>query len=110
MRDDLVRTAYQRLPYYSRAYFNFMEQSDFLELSKAQQLNEIVSKGIYLEYIIKGDYMVKLFQMENFYVNTYYHIEKNRFDSIISFDDTNILKPYLNKIKLDIYPSPKKTL
>jgi hypothetical protein len=107
MRDDLVRTAYQRLPYYSRAYFNFMEQSDFLELSKAQQLNEIVSKGIYLEYIIKGDYMVKLFQMENFYVNTYYHIEKNRFDSIISFDDTDKLTPFFKKNKLEI-PPPKK--
>ena len=31
--------------------------------------------------------MVKLFQLKNYYVEIYYHIEKNRIDNIISFDD-----------------------
>ena len=83
-----------------------MEQSDFLELSNSLRLIEILSNGIFLDYIIKGVYIVKLFQMKNYYVETYYHIEKNRFDSIISFNDTNKLSPYLKKINLDIYPPP----
>ena len=83
-----------------------MKQSDFLELSNSLRLIEILSNGIFLDYIIKGVYIVKLFQMKNYYVETYYHIEKNRFDSIISFNDTNKLSPYLKKIKLDIYPPP----
>ena len=86
-----------------------MEQSDFLELSNSLRLIEILSNGIFLDYIIKGVYIVKLFQMKNYYVETYYHIEKNRFDSIISFNDTNKLSPYLKKIKLDIYPPPPFT-
>ena len=83
-----------------------MEQSDFLELPNSLRLIEIFSNGIFLDYIIKGVYIVKLFQMKNYYVETYYHIEKNRFESIISFNDTNKLSPYLKKIKLDIYPPP----
>ncbi len=83
-----------------------MEQSDFLELSNSLRLIEILSNGIFLDYIIKGVYIVKLFQMKNYYVETYYHIEKNRFDSIISFNDTNKLSPYLKKIKFYIYPPP----
>ena len=85
-----------------------MEDIDFSELPEALKLVELLSKGVFLDFIIKGVYMVKLFQMKNYYVEVYYHIEKNRIDNIISFIDTNKLKPYLNKIKLDIYPPPKK--
>ena len=81
-----------------------MEQIEFLELPQALKLVELLSKGTFLDFIIKGVYMVKLFQMKNYYIETYYHIEKNRFDSIITFDDTDKLTPYLKKIKLDIYP------
>lgn len=88
----------------------FMEQIDFSELPQSLKLVELLSKGVFLEFIIKGVYMVKLFQMKNYYVEIYYHIENNRIDNIISFDDTNKLKPYLNKIKLDIYTSPQKKL
>jgi hypothetical protein len=83
-----------------------MEQIEFLELPQALKLVELLSKGTFLDFIIKGVYMVKLFQMKNYYIETYYHIEKNRFDSIITFDDTDKLTPYLKKIKLDIYPTP----
>jgi hypothetical protein len=83
-----------------------MEQIEFLELPQALKLVELLSKGTFLDFIIKGVYIVKLFQMKNYYIETYYHIEKNRFDSIITFDDTDKLTPYLKKIKLDIYPPP----
>ena len=87
-----------------------MEQIEFLELPQALKLVELLSKGTFLDFIIKGVYMVKLFQMKNYYIETYYHIEKNRFDSIITFDDTDKLTPYLKKIKVDIYPplTPRK--
>jgi hypothetical protein len=79
-----------------------MTKIEFVELSQNLQLVELFSNAIYLDYIIQGVYMVKLFQIENFYVNTYYHIEKNRFDSIIAFDDTDKLTPFLKKKKLVI--------
>ena len=87
-----------------------MEHIEFSELPESLKLVELLAKGVFLDFIIKGVYMVKLFQLKNYYLEIYYHIEKNRIDNIISFDDTNKLKPYLNKIKLNIYPSPKKTL
>ncbi len=74
-----------------------------MELPQARQLAELLSKGTFVGYIIKGVYMVKLFQMKSYYVKTYYHIEKNRFDSVISFDDTDNLTPFLKKNKLVIY-------
>lgn len=79
-----------------------MTKIEFVELSQNLQLVELFSNAIYLDYIIQGVYMVKLFQIENFYVNTYYHIEKNRFDSIIAFDDADKLTPFLKKNKLII--------
>ena len=86
-----------------------MNQIEFMELPKARQLVELLSKGTFVDYIIKGVYLVKLFQMKNYYVKTYYHIEKNRFDSVIAFNDTNKLTPFLKKIKLVIYLPPPHT-
>ncbi len=83
-----------------------MKQIDFQELSQDLQLVELFSNGIYLDYIIQGVYIVKLFHMKNFYVNTYYQIEKNRFESIVAFDDTDKLMPFLKKNKLVIYIPP----
>ena len=83
-----------------------MNQNKFSELSQDLQLVELFSKGIYIEYIIKGVYLVKLFQIKDYYIETFYHIEKNRFDSVITFDDPDKLTPFLKKNKLDIYIPP----
>lgn len=79
-----------------------MKQIHYLELPQSLKLVEIFSNGVYIGYILKGVYMEKVFQMQNYYVETYYHIEKNRFDSIVPFNDTDQLTPYLKKIKLNI--------
>ena len=87
-----------------------MERVDFLKLTDECKLIELLSNGVYLKFILKGIYIVKLFQMKNYYVETYYHIEKNRFDSIITFVDTDKLSPYLKKTKFDIYPPLRKNI
>jgi hypothetical protein len=83
-----------------------MNQTEFAHLTECLKITELSNNGTYLQYIIKGPYMVKLFQYENFYVETYLHIQKDRIDSIINFTDTNKLAPYLKKIKLTL-PPPK---
>jgi hypothetical protein len=85
-----------------------MNKTEFAHQSDCEKITEISKYGTYLEYIIKGPYMVKLYQYENFYVETYFHIQKDRIDSISSFDNTNKLTPYLKKIKLIIPPLFKK--
>lgn len=83
-----------------------MNQPNFLDLEHENKLAELKSHGVFLDYIIKGVYMVKLYQLENHYVETFYHIEKNRIDSIVSFTNTNKLAPYLKKIKISFTPPP----
>ena len=82
-----------------------MNQTEFAHLCPSLKLTELTNYGTYLDYIIKGPYIVKLFQYENFYVETYLHIQKDRIDSIHDFNNTNKLSPYLKKIKL-ILPPP----
>jgi hypothetical protein len=84
----------------------FMNRIEFLELSTQHQLAELSSNGNFIDSIIKGVYLVRLLEYNNYYVETYLHIEKNRIDSIVAFENTNKLTPYLKKIKLDIYPPP----
>jgi len=84
-----------------------MNQTEFAHLCQSLKLKELTTFGTYLEYIIKGPYIVKLFQYENFYVETYLHIQKDRIDGILAFNGTNKLTPYLKKIKLILPVSPK---
>ena len=83
-----------------------MIQTHFLELPTHLQLAELATNGNFIDSIIKGVYLVRLLEYNNYYVETYHHIEKNRIDSIVAFENTNKLTPYLKKIKLDIYPPP----
>jgi len=77
-----------------------MNQTEFANLCNSLKIIELINYGTYLDYIIKGPYIVKLFQYENFYIETYLHIQKDRIDRILTFNDTNKLTPYLKKIKL----------
>jgi hypothetical protein len=84
-----------------------MNQTEFANLCQSLKLKELINFGTYLDYIIKGPYIVKLFQYENFYIETYLHIQKDRIDWILTFNDTNKLTPYLKKIKLIMPVSTK---
>ena len=57
--------------------------------------------GIYIDYILKGGYIVKLFQMKNYYVKSYYHIKKNKLVRIVVIDDPHDLKPFLKIIYIN---------
>jgi hypothetical protein len=84
-----------------------MNQTEFANLCNSLKIIELINYGTYLDYIIKGPYIVKLFQYENFYIETYLHIQKDRIDRILTFNDTNKLTPYLKKIKLIMPVSTK---
>ena len=79
-----------------------MNQKEFKLQSDYEKITEVSEYGTYLQYIIKGPYLVKLYQYEGFYVETYFHIQKDRIDSILTFDKTNKLAPYLKKTYLII--------
>jgi hypothetical protein len=75
-----------------------VDQTNFLKLPLPFQLIELFSSGIYIDYILKGGYIVKLFQMKNYYVKSFYHIKKNKLVRIVVIDDPHDLKPFLKII------------
>ena len=79
-----------------------MNVFSFNKLDDLDQLVTLLDKGVFLAYRIKGVYLVKLYQINDFYVETYCHIEHNRVDSMRSFSCTEQLAPYLKNIKLNI--------
>ena len=74
-----------------------MNQINFLNLSLPFRLVELLSNGIYIDYLLKVFYIVKLFQMKNYYVKTYYHIKKNKLVRIVVVENQNELKPFFKK-------------
>ncbi len=79
-----------------------MNYSTFNQMPALFQLGELSKQGVFLGYRIVGIYLVSLYQAHNFYVETFYHIEKHRIDEVISFENTDLLIPYLKKIKIDL--------
>ena len=75
-----------------------MDQINFLNLTLPFRLVELFSSGIYIDYIVRGNYIVKLFQMNNYYVKSYYHIKKNKLVRIVVIDDPRDLKSFFKTI------------
>ncbi len=73
---------------------------NFNQLSPSEQLASINADGVFLAYRLKTIYLVRLYQINHFFVETYYHIEDETMDSMHGFTDTERLSPYLKKIKV----------
>lgn len=78
-----------------------MYLQEFNSLEQPLQFVTLLEEGSFLCYHIVGVYMVKLFQVSDFYVETCQHIEQDRMDCMRSFTDTDELLPYLKKIKIN---------
>ena len=79
-----------------------MQSSEFNQLSEFEQLLTLEKAGAYVGYQVKGAYLVKLYQLHHFYVELYWHIERNRMDAVKCFSSTELLAPYLKKMKVDL--------
>lgn len=73
---------------------------NFNQLSPLEQVASIKADGVLLAFRLKTIYLVRLYQINQFYVETYFHIEDETMDSMHGFTDTERLSPYLKKIKL----------
>lgn len=71
----------------------------FNQLDEMEQ-QEAIWEAAYLADRIEGEYYIKLYQIDAFYVETYRHIEHNVIVKYRSFASTDEpLKPYLDQIK-----------
>lgn len=76
--------------------FNFNELSEKLQLDTLEQNGVLIAerKGAFF-------YQVRLYQLEGFYVELYFHTHFNVVVNINCFTNTDCLDPYLENIDVD---------
>jgi hypothetical protein len=75
-----------------------IEDFNFLD---AMAKTEILSlEGTFLAERSEGCFRISLYQVENFYVEIYYHTTRYFYVCIRSFDDEGELSPYLEQIDI----------
>lgn len=74
----------------------------FNKLNLTQQLLLIELKGTRLDIITKPPYQIVLFQVGSFYVEAYYPRQSIKVEKLHAFTGTGKLKPYLEKIDLNM--------
>lgn len=72
---------------------------EFNALDESEQM-EVIWEAPLIAERIDGDYKIKLYQVDSFYVETYKHIEHNVLKRIRCFSSTEQLQPYLNNINI----------
>lgn len=75
---------------------------EFNSLDELEQKEAIWEKGVFLSDRVDGEYFIKLYQIDGFYVETYRSIEHNVIVRFRSFSSTNPLDPYLDNMDLSL--------
>jgi hypothetical protein len=81
----------------------------FTLLEKAEQVDLIEQKAIYVTERVEGNYTYKLYHLEAFYIEEEWHTTFNERRTYIAFISEERLQPYLNIIDLSaLQIFPKK--
>jgi hypothetical protein len=79
-----------------------MNVFEFHSLPEKQQLDLLEQSGVFIaERQGAFFYNIKLYQIEGFYVELYFHTHFNVVVNINCFTNTDCLDPYLERIDLD---------
>ncbi|HNP22125.1 MAG TPA: hypothetical protein PKM63_16160 [Panacibacter sp.] len=78
-----------------------MKLSEFMLLDEAGKRITVINNGIPLASITNPGFIIFLFQMENFYVETYCNTSDNSIEEYRVLPGTNSLKRYLDAIPID---------
>lgn len=78
-----------------------MKLSDFILLGEQEKKLTVLHEGILIGKRSKCDYLVFLFQMDRYYVETYCNMKNKSIEEYRVFDNTTLLKPYLEAIPID---------
>lgn len=79
-----------------------MTRKAFGLLSEERKRKKVLEQAVYLTSRQTHDMSVFLFQLDGFYVEVYFLNDNEEMYSIHSFDDPELLRPYLDRI--DIQP------
>lgn len=78
-----------------------MKLSDFILLSEDEKKTTVLHDGVLVAKRSNFDFMVFLFQLENYYVEAYCNLQNKAIVEYMVFDNVNLLNPYLETIPID---------
>ena len=78
-----------------------MRLSDFILLNEEQKKLIVLHEGILVAKRSNFPYLVFLFQMENYYVESFCNVQTKAIEEYRAFDHPKLLAPYLESIAID---------
>ena len=78
-----------------------MRLSEFILLNEEEKRSTVFHDGVCLAQRTSFDSLVFLFQLGSYYVEAYCNPENKAIEEYIMFDNTDVLKPYLEAIPID---------
>lgn len=78
-----------------------MKLSDFILLNEEEKKIAVLHAGVLIGKRKDIDTIIFLFQVENFYVETSFTPADKKLKEFRMFDQTALLQPYLDKIRID---------
>jgi hypothetical protein len=78
-----------------------MQLSDFILLDEAKMKSTVLHEGVLIAKRRNSDHLVFLFQMDDYYVETYCNMQTKAVSEYRAFTETNALDPYLEAIAID---------
>ena len=78
-----------------------MTLEQFNRLNEDEKSNALWLKASLIDVLRKDSLTILLYQLCGFYVEVYYNYNKNLIETFHSFNSTDHLEPYLDKINLE---------
>ena len=78
-----------------------MNLSEFILLSEAEKKWQLMNNGVALAQRSYGHLIIFLFQLEDYYVETYCNVEDKTIREFRILPDTNAISHYLEAIPID---------
>ena len=73
----------------------------FRDLDEMEQHEAMWEYGVMVGDRLSGEYRIILYQIFEFYIELYYHIELNVLRKLISFDKLDALDVYINQFNIN---------
>ena len=82
-----------------------MTLSDFKLLNETEQAQALIDYGIFIAERQYRDFCIFLYQINNFYIEIYHNLRYNVIQGMESFQDDDMLQPYLESIDISCLSS-----
>ena len=78
-----------------------MKLSEFILLNENEKKHTVIHQGILIAKRSSHNYLVFLFQLESYYIETFCNRDNQEIEEYRVFDNTKALNPYIENIALE---------